>query len=143
MTDSHGPNRESSSTFRDHKQSPPKGECVFLGNLSLNFLGVFKSSRVVDRPWPTTVNISLIQFLMTWTQISSFYMFVSAIDGNSYTRDFLLLKSLNYLTVLENYLTMLNFFSPIWSFNALLQKFSTNNICKALNNFKDCIFTVH
>lgn len=89
VIDSHGTNSESSSTFRDHKQSPPKGGCVLLVNLSLNFFGVFKNSRVVNRPWSNTVNFSLMQFLMThclkndqwkwisiniifWTQISSF-----------------------------------------------------------------------
>lgn len=116
VIDSHGPNSESSSTFRDHKQSPPKGGCVLLGNLSLNFLGDFKSS---NRPWSITVNISLMQFLMThcmkndqrkwisiniifWTQISSFIgiwlpSMAPITQGNFF------FKSLNYLTVLETF----------------------------------------
>lgn len=148
VIDSHGPNSESSSTFRDHKQSPPKGGCVLLGNLSLNFLGDFKSS---NRPWSITVNISLMQFLMThcmkndqrkwisiniifWTQISSFIgiwlpSMAPITQGNFFIKIFKLFNSVG------------NFFT-IWSFNALLQKFSTNNFCKAFYNFKDCLFTV-
>lgn len=113
VIDSHGPNIP---FFRDHKQSPPNGGCVLLGNLSLNFLGVFKSS---NRPWSITVNISLMQFLMThclkndqwkwisiniifWTQISSFIgiwlpSMAQITQGNFF------LKSLNYSTMLETF----------------------------------------
>lgn len=60
---------------------------------------------------------------------------MTAVDGTNYTREF-------FLKIFKLFNSVGNFFT-IWSFNALLQKFSTNNFCKAFYNFKDCLFTVH